>query len=196
VTTRILLLEDEYDTRDLLGRALTRAGHHVTSAADGAEAALLASTSGPFDVVVTDVVIGADDRRGLRFLSELRGLGVRAPVIVITAFADVDKVKTALNEGAAYLLEKPFRAQELVEAIERVLLRGTGAPSAEIIFDGARLTEKERLVGRHLLAGLSSEEIAALERNSPKTIRQHITQVYAKCGVASRAEFFRLMYAR
>jgi two-component system, NarL family, response regulator LiaR len=60
----------------------------------------------------------------------------------------------------------------------------------------AQLTEKELTVARLLLDGLSSSEIAELEHNSPKTIRQHVTQIYAKCGVASRAQFFRLAYLR
>lgn len=41
-----------------------------------------------------------------------------------------------------------------------------------------------------------SNEIAALERNSPKTIRQHVSQIYAKCDVSTRADFFRLVYAQ
>jgi DNA-binding NarL/FixJ family response regulator len=196
VTTRVLLLEDEYDTRDLLTRALARAGYEVSAAADQSEALGLLSNDAGVEIIVSDLMIGADDRNGLRFLTELRARGVRAPVIVITAFADVEKVKIALNEGAAYLLEKPFRAPELIDAIERTLLRETGSPGADTVFDRANLTEKERIVGRHLLAGLSSEEIAMLENNSAKTIRQHITQIYAKCGVGSRAEFFRFMFAR
>ena len=37
-------------------------------------------------------------------------------------------------------------------------------------------------------------EIAELERNSPKTIRQHVTQIYSKCGARNRAEFIRAIY--
>ena len=66
----------------------------------------------------------------------------------------------------------------------------------EQVLTRANLTDKERVVALHLLDGLSSGEIAELERNSPKTIRQHVSTIYAKCGVGSRAEFFRLVYAR
>jgi DNA-binding NarL/FixJ family response regulator len=193
VTLRVLLLDDEYDTRDLLGRALDRAGYEVTATATGEQALDFATQAHAPDVIVADVVIGKDDRRGLRLLAELRARGVRAPIIVITAFADLEKAKTALNEGAAYLLEKPFSAAELIDAIARVTARDDPITFAETLFSRAALTDKERAVGRHLLAGLSSEEIAAREGNSPKTIRQHITQIYSKCGVASRAEFLRLM---
>jgi DNA-binding NarL/FixJ family response regulator len=122
---------------------------------------------------------------------------VRAPVVVITAYADVEKVKFALNEGAVHLLEKPFRAPALLEAIARAQGQG-GDPrhAVEQIFTRANLTGKERAVALHLLEGLTNGEIAELQHNSAKTIRQHVSQIYAKCGVGSRAELFRLVYAR
>ena len=193
----VLLVEDERDTREMLGRALERAGYRCVAAASAAEALELATGSGRVDVVVADVVLGEDDRGGLRLLTELSAAGVHAPVLVITAYADVEKVKFALNEGAAHLLEKPFRANELVAAIERVSSAGGSAAHAvEQVLLRAKLTEKEHTVARYLLNGLSSSEIAEIEHNSPKTIRQHVSQIYAKCGVSSRAEFFRLVYAR
>lgn len=192
----VLLVEDEADTRDLLARALERAGYRALAVESGERALGLARQAEHIDVVVTDIVIGSDDRRGLRLIAELRAAGVAAPVIVITAYADVDKVKTALNEGAAHLLEKPFGAAELKAAIDRVLDGAGARRHLESIFDEAHLTEKERTVARHLLRGLSSSEIAILESNSPKTIRQHVSQIYVKCGVSTRAEFFRLAYER
>jgi DNA-binding NarL/FixJ family response regulator len=197
VRGRILLVEDEPDTRELLGRALERAGYACALAADAAEAIARAEAEGHLDVVVTDVVLGSDDRGGLTLMNDLRAGGVRAPFVIITAYADVEKVKIALNQGASYLLEKPFRAPELLLTIERVRGEGAGVDRAvQDVLGGARLTAKERTVAEHLLNGLSSSEIAALEENSPKTIRQHVTQIYAKCGVSSRVELFRLVYAR
>jgi DNA-binding NarL/FixJ family response regulator len=195
VTITVLLVEDEDDTREMLARALERAGYQCIAAGTAA-GALEAARAGVFiDLVVTDVVLGEDDRRGLRLLPELRAAGVRAPVVVITAYADVEKVKLALNEGAAYLLEKPFRASELCDAIGRVRSQGGDVRYAiDQVLARARLTEKERAVAERLLDGLSSSEIAELQHNSPKTIRQHVSRIYEKCGVNSRAEFFRLVY--
>ncbi|HEX4404548.1 MAG TPA: response regulator [Polyangia bacterium] len=193
----ILLVEDEADTRDILSRALERA-HFTCLTADGVQSALDAATAAAFiDVVVTDVVMAGDDRAGLRLLHALGEAGVHAPVIVITAFADVEKVKIALNEGAAYFLEKPFRAPDLIDAIERACQRrDLTTHSVDEVLSRARLTDKEHAVALRLLQGLSSGEIAALEHNSEKTIRQHQTQIYAKCGVSSRAELFKKVYVR
>ncbi|HEY4103656.1 MAG TPA: response regulator transcription factor [Polyangiaceae bacterium] len=193
----VLLVEDEFDTRELLGRALERAGYVCWLAADRERALTLAREAEQIDVVVTDVVLARDNHGGLALLTELRQAGIGAPVIVITAFADVEKLKIALNEGAAHFLEKPFRAAELLQVIERVLAeRRPLHQAAEMLLASAQLTDKELTVARLLLEGLSSNEIAERERNSPKTIRQHVTQIYAKCGVATRAQFFRLAYLK
>jgi DNA-binding NarL/FixJ family response regulator len=191
----VLLVEDEADTRDMLARALERAGYACISAGSAEEALVRAAATPGLDVVVTDVVMDGSDRRGLALMNELRAAGVRAPIIVITAYADVDKVKLALNQGAAHLLEKPFRAAELVQAIERVTSSGGDVRHAvDQALARANLTEKEGVVARHILEGRTSGEIADLEHNSPKTIRQHVTQIYAKCGARNRAEFIRRVY--
>jgi DNA-binding NarL/FixJ family response regulator len=193
----VLLVEDEPDTRDLLCRALERAGYACITADGPGAGVLQAKAAGFVDVVVTDVVMGGDDRAGLRLLRALRDAGVHAPVVVITAFADVEKVKLALNEGAAHLLEKPFRAPELIVAVERACQqRANPAHAIDEFLARVRLTDKERAVALRLLEGLTSAEIAALENNSEKTIRQHVTQIYAKCGARSRAELFRKVYVR
>ena len=193
----LLLVEDEPDTRELLARALERAGHACLAASGPAEALELASRAPTIDLVVTDIVMGGDPLAGLGLMTELRKRGLRAPCVIITAYADVENLKIALNEGAAHFLEKPFRAPKLLEVVDQVLGSATAFDDAvEGIFVRAQLTDKERAVARLLLEGLSSNEIAERENNSPKTIRQHVTQIYAKCGVASRAQFFRLAYVR
>ncbi len=197
ITKTILLVEDENDTLEMLSRALERAGYACIATRDVNEAVAAARGGAAIDVVVTDVVLGEDNHGGLNVLTEFRRLGVRAPVVVITAYADVEKLKIALNEGAAYCLEKPFRAPKLLEVIERVLSnRQPMSQVVEEILTRARLTEKERAIARLLLDGLSSNQIAELEGNSPRTIRQHVSQIYTKCGVANRAQFFRLAYVR
>lgn len=194
---RVLVIDDERDTRELLARALERNGYECEVIGTASEAhERLDNSATRFDAFVTDVVLGNDDRGGLHILRAIKQRELSAPVVLITAFADVEKVKFALNEGAAYLLEKPFKAAELISAIDRVLGPKEGADAFEQMFENVQLTEKERVVARHLLAGLTSNEIAQLESNSPKTIRQHVSQIYAKCCVSNRAEFLRLVYSR
>jgi len=195
MSPRVLLVEDEDDARTSLARAIERSGRSCTGAASRAEAIAAAKAAGFLDAVVTDVVLGEDEEGGIDLIGELRTLGVRAPVIVITAFADVQKTKRALNAGAAYLLEKPFRAAELLAVLDRVLADpGDVMHLVDRALSHAGLTDKEMAVARQLLKGLTSDEIARLENNSEKTIRQHVSRVYAKCGVSSRAEFFHFVF--
>jgi len=196
MSTTVLLVEDEDDTRESLARSLERARFRCLAARSADDALALARGEDFIDVVVTDIVLDReDDRGGLTLMADLRRAGVLAPVIVITAFADVGKVKMALNEGAAHLLEKPFRASELCDAIRRVQQPAAGVRHAiEQVLTRANLTDKEREVALSMLEGLSGSEIAERSGNSTKTIRQHLTRIYEKCGVGSQAEFFRLVY--
>jgi DNA-binding NtrC family response regulator len=86
VSRAVLLVEDDADARASLERTLAREGFTCFSAASVDEA-LAAAARAPFlDVVVSDVVLGPDDRGGVRLIGLLRAGGVRAPIILITAF--------------------------------------------------------------------------------------------------------------
>ena len=192
----LLFVEDDDDAREPLGRALERAGYGCLLAKTPDQALELLSTAAGCDLVITDIVLGSDDRGGLNLIGQLRARGILAPVVLITAFADVEKLKLGLNQGAAHLLEKPFRAAELVEVIETLLApRPRPELGTERVLRSVALTDKELTVARYLLDGLSSTEIAEMELNSAKTIRQHVSRIYAKFGVSNRADFFRLVYS-
>lgn len=191
----VLLVEDEDDARGSLQRAFARAGWTCLAAADLKAATVHLDARTFLDVAVTDVVLGDDERGGLNLIPLLRAREVHAPVVVITAFADVERVKTALNAGAAYLLEKPFSAADLLTVVDRVVAeRSDLNHRVDRALHGAGLTEKEMGVARLLLKGLTSQEIARLENNSDKTIRQHTTQIYLKLGVENRSEFFHFVF--
>ena len=127
-------------------------------------------------------------------LTDLRAQGVHAPIIVITAYADVAKVKFALNEGAAHLLEKPFRAAELVAAIERVRSGGNMHRAAEGAFARFSLTGKERAVALHLLDGLTYGDIAEAERNSAQHDSPAREPNLRQMRRREPHQFFRLVY--
>ncbi len=99
VSRAVLLVEDDADARASLERTLTREGYACFVAAS-VEEALDAARRAPFlHVVVSDVVLGADDRGGIRLIARIREAGVSAPIILITAFAALDNVKRGLNEA-------------------------------------------------------------------------------------------------
>lgn len=194
---KVLLVEDEPEARGALARALERAGHSVMQAADVATALSFVDERAAAlpDAAVLDVVLGDDDRGGLRVLEALRACSASVPVVMVTAFADVQKVKAALNLGASHLLEKPFRAAELLAVLERVIAaRPDPAEAVTRLFERAGLTPREAEVARLALKGLPSPEIASVLGMSEKTVRQHLSRVYEKHGVASRGELFHLVF--
>src|SRR5256885_1424267 len=194
VPRTILLVEDEPDARTILARRLQAFGWNCLPHAS-VESALHDPDLRYVEAVVADVVLGDGKMSGIDLIPALRKEEVRAPVVLVTAFADQQRLKAALNAGASYLLEKPFTTEALRAVLEKVtsvdvdLTRLVNRALAR-----ARLTRKEEEVARLVLKGLSSAEIAESMGNSEKTIKQHLTQVYAKLGVAGRAEFFHLVF--
>ncbi|HEU4411980.1 MAG TPA: response regulator transcription factor [Polyangiaceae bacterium] len=191
---RVLLVEDEDDARASLARTLAREGYACEAASGEAEALALLD-AGPFDAAVVDVVLGKRPNAGLDLVPEVLARAGQVPVVIITAFADMGKVKAALNAGASYLLEKPFTAADLLAVLDRLLTRREDlSPFVERALGRAKLTDKERNIARLVLKGLPTAEIARIEGNSEKTVRQHLGHIYAKCGVTSRAEFFHYVF--
>jgi DNA-binding NarL/FixJ family response regulator len=190
----LLLVEDEHDARTILSRRLQAFGWNCL-AHSSAEAALKDPELRFAEAVVADVVLGEGKLSGIDLITELRKLDVRAPVVLVTAFADQQRVKAALNGGASYLLEKPFTTEALRNVIDRVTTVDLDLGKlVNRALSRARLTKKEEEVARLVLKGLTSAEIGSMMGNSEKTIKQHLTQVYSKLGVTGRAEFFHLVF--
>ena len=102
----LLLVEDDVDARASLERSLSREGYVVSTAATVEDAVRLAAAAAFLDAVVTDVVLGQDDRGGIRLIGALREQGVRAPIVLITAFAALSSVKQALNEAVDFCVAR------------------------------------------------------------------------------------------
>ncbi len=191
MSQRLLLVEDEEGSRALLEDALGARGFVVDSAADRAAALQLAAAGAHYDAVVTDVVLGDEEDGGLDLVAGLREVGLTAPVVVITAFADKRRLKRALELHVSYLLEKPFSAEQLIKVLRKLWEEADDLSHyVTQALSRARLTPKESEVARLLLKGLSNDEIAHVL----KTVRQHLSSVYQKAGVSSRTEFFHYVF--
>ncbi len=114
----ILLIEDDETLRFTIARALKKAAYEVVDVASLPEARN-AFAAGNFDLVLTDVNLGAES--GIDFVEELRGLGYQGGVVVMTAFATVDDAVRAMKLGADDYLAKPVRLEELMIITQRLL---------------------------------------------------------------------------
>ena len=113
---RILVVEDDDALRDALLITLEAAGHRATGA-DGGPAALTVLAREPFSMVVSDLRM--DPMDGLTLLGEIRNRHPALPVLLMTAFGDVDKAVAAMRGGACDFMLKPFEPKTLIEQIAR-----------------------------------------------------------------------------
>lgn len=187
---RILLVEDEADARELLTRGLERLGWSVAGAADGEDAR--ARLAAGWDAVVTDIRMPRMD--GLQLLGHVTRCCPGAVRVVITSFGDKDHVLAALNQGAHYLLEKPFSAQQLSEVLQRLLGERDDGAQVDQLFarrlSTLPLTAREREMVVLVLKGGSNRDIGSHLGVSEQTVKNALASVYQKLGISSRGGLF------
>jgi DNA-binding NtrC family response regulator len=116
----VLIVEDDDDTRAALSDALTDLGHAIDAQPDG-EAALARLGNTTFDAVLTDVRMPKMD--GIELCRRLSRDRPSLPVLVMTAFSDVDSALGALRAGACDFITKPLKLDTLSAALERAIGR-------------------------------------------------------------------------
>jgi DNA-binding response OmpR family regulator len=121
---RLLLVEDEIDIQSFLCRSLQEAGYHVEAASDGKSGERLA-IDGSFDILIVD--LGLPDQDGITLILRLRQLGVRAPVLILSARRSVDDRVLGLEQGGDDYLTKPFALAELLARLRNLLKRNSPA---------------------------------------------------------------------
>ena len=117
---RILVVEDDDDMRESLGRILGRAGYQVQLVRDGSEAITVLQTQ-PFHLVLTDLVMPR--MGGLELLREIRRRERDLPVVFLTAFGKPAAFAEAMDLGAVGFITKPFHAKSLLAVIREVFDR-------------------------------------------------------------------------
>lgn len=123
---RCLVIEDEAETSRYVCKGLREAGYAVTSCANGQEG-LDFATGADWEIIVVDRMLpgGVD---GLSIVTQLRALGKKTPVIILSALTNIDERVSGLRGGADDYLPKPFAFSELLARIEALLRRS--APNA------------------------------------------------------------------
>jgi two-component system, OmpR family, response regulator len=119
---RVLIVEDDQETAAFLAKSLKESGHVTEHAGDG-ETGLALGRDGDFDVLVVDRML--PERDGLSVVEALRKGGVRTPVLILSALADVDDRVKGLRAGGDDYLAKPYAYAELLARIEALARRGS-----------------------------------------------------------------------
>jgi len=118
MTTRILLAEDDDSLRGFLARALEKAGYAVRVCADGEEA-VEALSDGPYDLLLTDIVMPGVDGIEVARLAAARTPELR--IMFITGFAAVALAAGERAPQGSKVLSKPVHLREIVTEVERMI---------------------------------------------------------------------------
>lgn len=133
--TRVLIVDDEPNIRDLLATSLRFAGYEIQTAANGAQAVAAVTESEP-DIILLDVML--PDMNGFSVTKKLRSSGIQAPILFLTARDEVEDKITGLTVGGDDYLTKPFSLDEVVARIQAILRRTkTGEIESAVIDAGA-----------------------------------------------------------
>jgi two-component system copper resistance phosphate regulon response regulator CusR len=121
---RLLLVEDEVEIQSFLQRSLTEAGYQVDAAGDARTAERMTLESMP-DLLVVD--LGLPDEDGLSLILRLKQLGLRAPVLILSARRSVDDRVRGLEQGGDDYLTKPFALAELLARLRNLVKRNSSS---------------------------------------------------------------------
>jgi len=116
---RIFVVDDDTSSRELLSRILAGEGHHVTALSDGHEALQRLAADGPPDLVVSDIRMGEVD--GLQLTDALRERAPDTPVLLVTAFGNIDGAVEAIRRGAFDYVSKPYDVDGIKMVVARAL---------------------------------------------------------------------------
>ena len=171
---KVLIVEDDLDTVDLIKKILLIADFDVASSNNGLEAPSIAKRVQP-DVILLDLMMPEQD--GKQTLSQLRQI-TNAPIIVVSALDEKDMIVDLLNSGSADYITKPFDRNEMVARINAVFRRS----KLKSVFDGLSIPEigltinlaKREVIFQGKLLILSPKEFDLLQLLIKKT--PHVVQ--------------------
>jgi FixJ family two-component response regulator len=190
----VYVVDDDASMRRSLESLLRSVGHDVRLFSSAPEFMQAARGDAPACLVLDVRLPGMS---GLAFQQELTKAGVALPIIFITGHGDVPMTVRAMKAGAVEFLTTPFDDQVLLDAIHAAIERDRSRRRSDAGLAGLRaryheLTERERQVMGHVVAGWVNKRIAAELGLSVVTVKVHRGQVMRKMQAKSVAELVRM----
>ncbi|KJC49336.1 regulator [Bradyrhizobium sp. LTSP849] len=193
----VYVVDDEVQIRNAIGSLCEETGHQVRLFASTDEF-LTESLSGGPSCLVLDVRFPGTSPTGLELQRRLAESGVPIPIVFISGHSDVRVSVEAMKRGAVEFLPKPFREQEILDAIRHGIDRDRRRMEREDTVRGARqrvetLTVREREIMQLMAEGLVAKQIAAKLQLSEVTVKVHRARMMRKLELRSPIEVARLI---
>jgi FixJ family two-component response regulator len=190
----IIIVDDDPGVRESLDGLLRSVGLHVKALASVPEFVKEGRPEGPACLVLDVRLPG---RSGLDFQRELAAAKIHVPIIFITGYGDIPMSVQAIKGGAIEFLTKPFRDQDLLDAIQLGLARDRAWLENEKVTAALRarfetLTPREREVMALVVTGRLNKQIAYDIGISEITVKVHRGQVMRKMQAASLPDLARM----
>jgi FixJ family two-component response regulator len=190
----VFVIDDDPDIRASMRRLLKTVGLHAELFATAQDFLQQKMPKAPSCLVLDMRLPGMS---GLEVQRRLIEAGVNIPIIFVTAHGDIPMTVKAMKSGAVEFLTKPFRDQDLLDAIEQALQRDQLARQQQnetaVLQERYRsLTSREREVMGLLVSGMQTKQIASKLGTSEITVSVHRGQVMHKMQAGSPAELGRM----
>ena len=193
-TSIVYVVDDDTGIRETLCSLLRSVGLRMEGFASTGEFLACARADEPSCLVLDVRLPGAG---GLELQRQLNALCDQIPIIFITGHGDIVMSVRAIKAGAVEFLPKPFRDQDLLDAIHTAIARDKARRESEsrmvTLRDRYRtLSPRERQVMAMLLTGQLNKQIGAMIGASESTVKVHRMQVMRKMGASSLVELIRM----
>ena len=190
----VFIVDDDRSMRQAIQDLVESVGLRAEAYATGQEFLRRQRTSDP-SCLVLDVRL--PQMSGLDFQRQLADTGVQIPIIFITAHGDIPMSVRALKSGAVEFLTKPFRDQDLLDAIQQALQRDSAARAQQTEIHALEerfesLTVREREVMTLVVSGMLNKQIASELGPSAATVKIHRGHVMEKMQAGSIVELVRM----